>query len=102
MSVIKEKSSKKYSTAVILSAIFGIVGIHHFYVERWLMGMLDFGLFILTLILFYFEMNIAAIITLVIDLIHTVIVTYLLLVGEYKDGNGKYITYPGQKLNPNN
>jgi hypothetical protein len=31
-----------------------------------------------------------------IDLIHTVIVTYLLLVGQYSDGQGRLITYPGQ------
>ena len=29
------KSEKRYTTAVILSGVFGVVGIHHFYVERW-------------------------------------------------------------------
>jgi TM2 domain-containing membrane protein YozV len=42
----KNKPKKKYTTAVILSGVFGIVGIHHFYLGRWGMGLMDFGLFI--------------------------------------------------------
>lgn len=33
-----------------------------------------------------------------IDVIHTFIVTILLLVGAYKDGKGNVVTYPRQKL----
>jgi len=91
-------SPKKYTTAVILSGIFGVMGIHHFYVERWGMGMLDFFLFIATMLLYLNHLYVAAGIVFFIDIVHTVIVTYLLLVGQYKDGDGLLITYPGQKL----
>jgi TM2 domain-containing membrane protein YozV len=93
-----ERSEKSYVTAVILSGIFGIVGIHHLYVERWGMFILDFGLFVATL---YFYINgqfVLAAILFLLDLIHTVIVTFLLLVGKYRDGSGKLVTYPGQKI----
>lgn len=49
------KSEKRYTTAVILSGVFGVVGIHHFYVERWGMGLLDLGLFIATVVLYFSE-----------------------------------------------
>ncbi len=94
-----EFSKKSYTTAVILSAIFGVMGIHHFYVGRWGMGLFDFGLFVLTAYCFFTEYIVAAFAFGLIDLIHTVIVTYLLFVGKYKDGGGKYIPYPGQYAN---
>lgn len=92
------KSNKRYTTAVILSGIFGIIGIHHFYVERWGMGLLDFGLFTGTVVLYFSEHFLIAGGLFIIDLIHTVIVTYLLLVGQYRDGQGRLITYPGQNI----
>jgi len=33
-----------------------------------------------------------------VDIIHTFIVTILLLIGAYKDGGGNVVTYPGQVL----
>jgi TM2 domain-containing membrane protein YozV len=92
----KNKPKKKYTTAVILSGVFGIVGIHHFYLGRWGMGLMDFGLFIGTVVLYFSNQFLIAGGLLFIDLIHTVIVTYLLLVGQYRDGQGRLITYPGQ------
>ena len=62
------------------------------------MGLLDLGLFIGTM---YFYVNnhlFFAALFLVIDLVHTIIVTYLLLIGKYKDGYGKLITFPGQQV----
>ena len=92
------KSDKKYKTAVILSGIFGVIGIHHFYLERWKMGLLDFGLFSLTVFLYISDYLLYAGGVFIIDTIHTVIVTYLLLIGQYRDGQGKRITYPGQEI----
>ena len=92
------KSTKRYGTAVILSGIFGVIGIHHFYVERWKMGLFDFSLFLSAL---YFYLNqdlLIAGILFFIDVIHTVYVTYLLLIGQYKDGQGRLITFPGQNI----
>jgi hypothetical protein len=33
-----------------------------------------------------------------VDIIHTFIVTILLLIGAYKDGEGHVVTYPGQTV----
>lgn len=35
----------------------------------------------------------------IIDLTHTIYITTLLLIGQYKDGQGRLICYPKQKLN---
>ena len=90
-------SDKSYGTSVAICAVFGVIGIHHFYVERWLMGFLDFGLFVLTITLFVMGYTGLGILVALIDATHTVFVTYKLLVGEYKDGQGRIIAYPDQK-----
>ena len=91
-------SQKKYGKAVILSGIFGVIGIHHFYLGRKLMGLLDFSLFVGTILFIYiFDMLLIGITFFIVDLIHTVIVTYWLLTGQYKDGKGKLVAFPGQK-----
>ncbi len=68
------------------------------YVGCWKMGILDFGLFACTLIAYIQQQYLIAGLSFAIDLIHTVVVTYLLLVGKYKDGKGNIIAYPGQKF----
>lgn len=93
-----EQSEKKYAVAVCLSGIFGILGIHHFYLNRWLHGIIDLSLSIFG---FYFistgkpELGW---LLLGVDIIHTIVVTIMLLIGAYKDGDGKIVTYPGQQL----
>ena len=74
------------------------MGIHHFYVGRFTMGLLDLGLFIATMYCYINNHLLFAALFFVIDLMHTVIVTYLLLIGKYKDGQGKLITFPGQQV----
>ena len=37
-------SSKNYTKAVILSGVFGFMGLQHFYLRRWGEGLLDLGL----------------------------------------------------------
>lgn len=91
-----EKSDKKYSTAVILSAIFGIFGIHHFYLGRWLHGLLDISMTLGAFILISLEHILFGSLLLGIDIIHTFIVTIILLVGAYRDGKGCLVTYPNQ------
>jgi len=89
-------SSKSYGIAVCLSAIFGILGIHHFYLERFGMGVFDLAL---SLIGFWLVIsgNYWGVLFLGIDALHTIYVTYKLLVGEYADGDGRFVAYPGQK-----
>lgn len=91
-------SPKKYVTAVCLSGIFGLLGIHHFYLGRWIHGFVDFSMTIGSVILIAAGLDLLGIILLCIDVIHTFVVSILLLVGAYKDGNGDVVTYPGQNL----
>jgi TM2 domain-containing membrane protein YozV len=91
---MKEDCSKKsYIISVCLSGIFGVVGIHHFYVERWMHGLFDFSLFVIFIYLIS-NGNYFGFLVLLIDCIHTVYVTYKLIIGEYKDGKGKFICIP--------
>ena len=93
-------SPKSYGVAVTLSMIFGIVGIHHFYLGNWLHGLIDFGLFIAGFgvmtttedpALFFMGLGLF-----LIDVLHTIIVTYRLFIGKVRDGDGLLVVYPGQ------
>ena len=96
--MIKEPSDKSYVVAVCLSGIFGLAGIHHFYLGRFIHGAFDFGLLAAT-IYFWLTGQIAwAIPFFAVDVLHTLIVTIMLVTGSYKDGSGKVVCYPGQKL----
>lgn len=90
-------SGKNYGLAVCLSGIFGILGIQHFYLERWAMGLFDLTLSIGGIWLLYGMGNPWGLLLLAIDFVHTIYVTYKLLVGEFADGNGRIVAYPGQK-----
>ncbi|ODS23904.1 hypothetical protein AB835_06650 [Candidatus Endobugula sertula] len=96
---MKTPSEKNYIVAVCLSAIFGVLGIHHFYLGRYIEGVIDLSLAILALYLYINGLLLWAILVFVIDSIHTLIITILLLTGSFKDGKGNYVCYPGQKLN---
>lgn len=93
-------SEKSYGVAVCLSGIFGVIGVHHFYLERWLHGLFDLGLSITAVGLIYGSGDGTLILIgvglLLIDVVHTIYVTYKLLVGEYRDGQGLVVAYPGQ------
>ena len=91
-------SPVSYTVAVCLAGIFGILGIHHFYVGRIVMGIFDLSLSVLGFGLVFVADNPLGWLFIAIDALHTVIVTYWLLVGEYHDGQGRIIAYPGQKL----
>lgn len=91
-------SEKSYATAVCLSGIFGILGIHHFYLGRYLMGIIDLTFSFLALYFFLTGRWMMALFLISVDYIHTVIITIVLLVGAYKDGDGRLVTYPGQTL----
>ena len=94
----EELSDKSYTIAVCLSGIFGVVGIQHFYLGRWVEGTIDLGLLIAT---YYFFLNgelLLAVLTGTIDGLHTLIVTIMLLTGSFRDGKGRLVPYPGQRL----
>jgi hypothetical protein len=93
-------SSRKYGMAVMLCGIFGILGVHHFYLGNRLHGLFDLGLFVGTILCFAFAepedggtlvmLGIALLLT---DIIHTVVVFYLLIVGKQRDGQGRLVRY---------
>ncbi len=88
------KSPKKYTVAVCLSAIFGVIGVHHFYLERWAHGSIDLTLSLIALYFFSQQQYIWAGLFFLMDLVHTVYVTSLLIIGKYKDGNGLFVKAP--------
>ena len=96
-----EPSEKSYLVAVCLSAIFGVMGVQHFYLGRYLEGLFDFGLFVATLYFYFTGQLVWAFAFLAVDYLHTFIITIMLLTGSFRDGKGKTICYPGQRLNPN-
>ena len=93
-----QPSEKSYVVAVCLSGIFGPVGVHHFYLGRFLEGVIDFGLLVATFYFLFTDQILLAIGFALADFFHTVVTTILLLIGAYKDGHGKIVCYPGQKL----
>ena len=97
MSVVP--SEKSYVVAVCLSAVFGVMGIHHFYLGRYLEGIIDFSLLAATLYFYFDGQWKLALLFFVIDGLHTFVITIMLLVGAFKDGRGATVCYPGQKLN---
>lgn len=103
MSVNQEidRSDKSYGAAVALCMIFGVVGIHHFYIGNVVHGFVDLGLFIVgfSLVLFSGEPSMIFLGAMLIlaDVIHTFVVTILLFIGKVKDGEGRLIAYPGQR-----
>ena len=91
-------SDKSYVVAVCISAIFGVVGIHHFYLGRYIEGVIDFSLFVATLYFFFTGQIGWAALFFIVDSLHTFIITIMLLTGSFNDGKGKRICYPGQRL----
>ena len=95
---MKRKSEKSYTVAVCLSAVFGLLGIQHFYLGRWFEGGFDVLLSIGWIYYFIVDKPLIALVYFGIDLLHSFIATILLLVGAFKDGKGAYVCYPRQKL----
>ena len=86
-------SPKSYVWAVCLVGIFGTLGVHHFYLGRWVHGTFDLGLVIIAVVFLwvYWPLSVAVFL---IDMIHTVYFMYKLIVGEYKDGKGRLVAFP--------
>ncbi|MEO1203055.1 MAG: TM2 domain-containing protein [Pseudomonadota bacterium] len=99
MNAVEIPSEKSYGIAVVLSAVFGVLGIQHFYLGRWIEATIDLGLAIATFALFLLGEPLLAFGAAAIDAIHTFIVTIMLLSGSFRDGKGRLVCYPGQKLN---
>lgn len=83
-----EISPKSYGIAVALCGIFGTLGIHHFYLKDYLHGLADLTLVVLFFTFMSQDMVGTALLTLLIDGVHTVFVFYLLIIGKWRDGDG--------------
>ena len=86
-----EPSPKSYGTSVLLCGIFGVLGIHHFYLEDWLHGLADVGLLILTIGFAVQGYAGLALLVLLLDALHTIIVFYYLIIEKWRDGKGRPI-----------
>ncbi len=96
MNNLRQISDKSYVTTVILCGIFGMLGIHHFYINNWIHGLFDLSIFVLG-VSFLYSSNTAVwsvgLLLLIIDFLHTCFVTYMLIAELQLDGNGKLIVY---------
>jgi hypothetical protein len=99
--VSERVSPKSYAVAVCLSGIFGVVGVQHFYLGRVLLGATDVGLTIGFVYCFASddpELVVVGVILLILDVAHTLVTTIQLLIGRFRDGEGRLVCYPGQRL----
>ena len=90
---IEEKSSKKYGVAVAFCGVFGLLGIHHFYLGNWLHGLFDAGLFFPFFVLLGAGLLVPAYLVLFIDAVHSIVIFYKLIVGNQRDGDGRLVTW---------
>lgn len=99
-----QPSDKSYGVAVCFSGVFGLLGFQHFYLGRYGLGFLDLGLSIGALAFLLLGHSVTelifGIILLLIDVVHSIYVLVKLLAGEYTDGEGRLVMYPGQKVRP--
>jgi TM2 domain-containing membrane protein YozV len=88
---MKNNSTKSYGVAVSLCGVFGIGGIHHFYIGNHLHGIFDISLLIFGLYFLISGPVGLGLFLLLIDVIHTFFVFYRLITEKQKDGSGKLI-----------
>ncbi len=93
-----EPSPRSYGTAVALSAVLGWIGAQHFYLGRPGLAFLDFALTVGWIVSFVLGYGLLGSLLLAIDFGHALLVTIQLLVGSFRDGRGRIVCYPGQKL----
>jgi TM2 domain-containing membrane protein YozV len=98
VTTVEQPSRKSYTIAVCLSAIFGVVGIQHFYLGRYIEAIIDLGLFLAMIYFFATGQIVTGFVVGAVDALHTFVVTIMLLTGSFRDGSGNLVMYPGQKL----
>ena len=83
---------------MVLSSIVGFVGGHHFYLGRWAEGVVDAGLTVAWVVCFALDQIVLGVLFVVADFGHALVVTILLLTGNFRDGEGRLVYYPGQPV----
>jgi hypothetical protein len=89
-----ERSDRSYGVAIALCGVFGVMGVHHFYIGNHLHGILDLALFVGFVVLLVLG-HPAAFALLLLDGAHTVYVFSMLILGKQRDGDGRVILPPG-------
>lgn len=95
---MKGCSNKSYAVSVCLSSVLGYIGIQHFYLGRYFEGIIDVLLTIAWIYFFATGKILYAVVFIIADVVHSLTVTFLLLTGKFRDGNGRLVCYPGQVL----
>ena len=92
------RSEKSFTVAVVLAGVFGLLGIHHFYVGRIGHGVFDLAMTVVGVYLIWTGAASESgakigfgLLVLALDYVHTVYFIYRLIVGTYRDGTGRYI-----------
>ncbi len=97
-SIAPPMSNKSFGVALSLCGVFGVLGLHHFYLKNWLHGLIDLGLFISSFYLIFSaqEPNLVmlGIFLLVLDALHSLYVMYMLVTGRTYDGDGVLVSVP--------
>ncbi|MCC9625780.1 hypothetical protein LPB41_29245 [Thalassospira sp. MA62] len=92
-------SDKSFGMAVSLCGVFGILGLHHFYLRNYVHGLIDLLLFVTAMVCLWHpnpQWGFLGVILLITDVGHTAWVMYSLFTGKTQDGDGKTVAYPGQ------
>ncbi len=87
-----EKSPKSYGVAVTLCGVFGVLGVHHFYLGDWLHGVADAGLFVMAVVFAIRGYAGLALLVIAIDAVHTIVIFYYLIIEKWRDGQGRPVT----------
>jgi TM2 domain-containing membrane protein YozV len=91
-------SPKNYGAAVSLCGVFGVLGVHHFYIGNILHGVFDLSLFVGAMFLLSTsETEVLGVVLLAIDFLHTFVVFYKLITEQQKDGSGKLVVITNNK-----
>lgn len=96
-----DASPKSYGITVALCGVFGVVGLHHFYLGNVLHGIFDLALFVFALYFYFGGVSSGdvgliwlGILLIAIDGLHTLFVFIQLIVGKAKDGAGRVVSLP--------
>ncbi|SDH46908.1 TM2 domain-containing protein [Roseospirillum parvum] len=94
------ESPKSFGVAVALCGIFGVVGIHHFYLGNIVHGLIDLGLLVGGLsLIFLGQITLdpmlvgLGVVVLLIDALHSLVVMVRLIIGKAHDGKGRPVRY---------
>lgn len=84
----EQVSERSYGISIALCGVFGILGIHHFYLGNYWHGLADIGLVVLAIWCLTTGNEGLALVTILVDSAHTLVAFYLLIVEKWRDGDG--------------